>query len=81
MILRYKDSKVEFESSSFNVHALCEVLTGDDSVYCRDLDAFINGVWKDFLVAMKDKDIIPDNYNRYFYEPRTQEDRDRGYIL
>ena len=84
MKLRYKKHLDDpFESSSFNVHALSEVLTGDDSAFIKDLDAFIEtrGEWKDMKQAFKDNDIITDNYNTRFFEPKTQEDRKRGYTL
>ena len=84
MRLRYKEHPDEpFQAHSFNVHAACpdEVLTGDDTVPVPDLDAFIEtlGEWKDMAQAFRDRDIIPDNYNRYFMEPKTPEQRERGW--
>ena len=77
--LRYKKMDHEFEASRFNTHALAEVLTGDDSAFFSELDVFINGEWKDFSQAFKDRDLIPDNYNVYFREPANEEERARGY--
>lgn len=81
MLLRYKNKKVEFSSVSFNTTTINEVLTGDDSAYITDLDAFIvaTGEWKDMAQAFKDHDIITDNYNTRFFEPPTEKDRVRGY--
>lgn len=81
MRVRYKETGTEAESSKFNVHALAEVLTGDDSAFIRELDVFVGGKWKDMGQAFKDKDIIPDNYNEFFGEPRNDTDRVRGYML
>lgn len=80
MRIRYKLTGTETESSRFNVHAMSEVLTGDDSAYISDLDVWINGGWKDMRQAFADRDIIPDNYNQWFGEPKTAEDRERGYF-
>lgn len=80
MRLRYKKTLTETSGSRFNVHALAEVLTGDDSVYISELDVFVDGQWKDMCQAFKDRDIIPDNYNEYFGKPRNEEDRERGYF-
>lgn len=78
--LRYKKHPDRsFEASTFNMTALAEVLTGDDSAFFRELDVLIKGEWKDLSQAFKDRDLITDNYNRYFFEPKTEEDRKRGY--
>lgn len=81
MKVRYKLTGTEADASRFNVHALAEVLTGDDSAFISDLDIWINGQWKDMREAFKDRDIIPDNYNTFFGEPKSEEDRERGYFL
>jgi hypothetical protein len=80
MRIRYKLTGTEAEASHFNVHALGEVLTGDDSAYISDLDILIDGEWKDMRQAFADRDIIPDNYNTFFGVPRNEEDRARGYF-
>jgi hypothetical protein len=81
MRVRYKSTKAEAWSDSFNTLALSEILTGDDSCFFKDMDVFVKGEWKDLCQAFKDKDIIPDNYNCYFGEPRNEEERKRGYFL
>lgn len=83
MKLRYKETGDEVETSSFNLHALTEVDTHDDSVYFWELDAFIVALnkWKDLQEAFRDRDIITDNYNTIFFEPTSQEDRERGFTL
>lgn len=80
MKVRYKNTRTEADASHFNVHALAEVLTGDDSAFISDLDVWVNGEWKDMREAFKDRDIIPDNYNTFFGVPRNEEDRQRGYF-
>lgn len=79
MKLRYKNTSEIIHASCFNVHALAEIDVGNDSVYIRDLDVFIGGNWKDLNQAFRDRDVVPDNYNEYFAEPKTNEDRARGY--
>lgn len=81
MKVRYKLTGTEADASQFNVHAMAEVLTGDDSAYVSDLDVWVNGEWKDMGQAFKDRDIIPDNYNQWFATPYSDEERERGYIL
>lgn len=81
MKLRYKTSHETFQSNRFNIHALAEVLTGDDSASIRDLDVEIKGEWKDLYQAFKDRDVITDNYNTYFFEPPTLADKERGCTL
>lgn len=80
MKVRYKDSGIEAWSSSFNVHAMSEVLTGDDSPFIKDLDVQLpSGEWKDMIRAFKDKDILPDNYNIGFAPPLNEACKERGY--
>ena len=79
MRLRYKKTLTEMNGSRFNVHALAEVLTEDDSVFISDLDVFVGERWKDMRQAFKDRDIVPDNTNTYFGEPRDEEAHKRGY--
>jgi hypothetical protein len=52
-----------------------------DSDYLRDYDVLIGGAWKDMRQAFKDHDLIRDNHNTRFFEPRTEENRARGYAL
>ena len=83
MRLRYKTTNEEFISQGFNVHAISEVLTGDDSVYIKDLDVYLEKTsppgWKDLRQAFKDKDVIIDNYNTTFREPLNEQERAQGY--
>lgn len=81
MRLRYKKTGTECWSNRFNPHGLGEVLTGDDSVYISELDVFVNGEWKDLQQAFKNHDVLPDNLNLYFFEPVSEEDKQRGYVL
>lgn len=83
MKVRYKNSGTEADASRFNTHGVGEVLTGDDSVLISELDAFLTATqeWKDMQQAFKNRDLISDNYNTCFFEPKTAEDRIRGYTL
>lgn len=81
MKLRYKKTGSECAASQFNIHAMAEVLTGDDSASIRDLDVFLPslGAWKDMGQAFNDHDLIVDDYNTYFFEPENDAERARGY--
>lgn len=70
-------------ASQFNIHAINEVLTGDDSAYIHELDVWIEAFqdWKPLADAFRDRDVIVDNLNTYFFEPTTEEDKKRGYTL
>lgn len=70
----------------FNTHALAEVIVGFDegdmdSCLIKDLDVFLvdQEIWKNMSQAFKDHDIIPNNYNTMFGEPKSAEDRKRGW--
>lgn len=88
MKVRFKSNpQVEHYSNGFNIHGIGEVIVasehiGADSVYVHDLEVFLQskGEWKDMAQAFRDKDIIPDNYHTWFEEPKTREDRERGYF-
>jgi len=87
MKVRLKDFPEAVGSSmDFNTHALAEVIVGfeghgQDSVSVLDLEVWIEGLgWKDMSRAFRDRDLIPDNHNRWFGEPRTCEDIERGYF-
>ena len=86
--------ELEFYAGKFNTHALGEVIGCSeefavDLFFIKDLDVFIevsgdHGVqigWKDMRKAFRDKDLIMDNYNTYFFEPKNEEDRERGFTL
>jgi len=85
MKVRYKKtgSEAYAYSRNFNVNAIGEVLTGDDSSLIAELDVYLEalGQWKDMRRAFRDKDLIIDNYNTCFFEPTSEEDRERGYTL
>jgi hypothetical protein len=82
MQLRFKDRPVSvFTADTFNILALDEVLTGDGSAYCHDLEAWIEArqEWKCLAKALHDHDVIPDDYHVCFREPRTDAERQQGY--
>ena len=83
MKVRYRKTGAIATSSRFNAFAVLEVLTEDDSAYVHDLDVWLEQKkkWKDMLQAFKDHDLITDNYNTIFFEPRNGEERVRGYSL
>lgn len=83
MKLRYKKTGEEREISRFNPHAASEVLTGDDSAYLSDFDVWLEkkGEWKDLGDALRDHDVIVDNFQTRFFEPETDADRKRGHTL
>jgi hypothetical protein len=84
MKVRYKKNPEEIRySSNFNTSAIGEVLTGDDSPFFHELDVFLElkQEWKDLRQAFADRDLITDNYNTCFFEPKNQEDRRRGFTL
>jgi hypothetical protein len=70
-----------------NTSALTEVIVhfkgnGCSSYFYSSLDVQLpDGTWKDLCEALKDKDVITDNYNTQFHFPGNEEDRKRGYIL
>jgi len=75
-------------STNFNTHGLGEAIVGFDgdggmdSMFISELEVFIPslGIWKDMKQAFNDKDLIPDNYNTMFAEPKDDKDRERGYF-
>ena len=83
MKVRYKSTGAEAHASSFNIHALDEVLTGDDSPFISDLDIYLEAIqnWMDMSEAFKLGMLITNNHNTCFFEPKTQEDKERGYTL
>lgn len=87
MKVRYKSHPSEDCSASrFNTHALAEVIVGgdwgQDSAFIKELDVQLaSGEWKDMRQAFRDHDIIPDNHNERFGEPKTAEDRQRGFFV
>lgn len=85
ILLRYKDKPdrvMRFHSIPLNTHALCEVLTGDDSAFIKDLEVLMDGrsLWMSLSDAMRDRLILPNNENTHLCVPRTPEDVERGYV-
>jgi hypothetical protein len=83
-----KDHKVTGQSSTFNMSAIDEVkvyfdIDDVDSCFVKEIDVFITKTskWKSLYEAFKDHDVITDNYNSHFFEPKNEEDRKRGYSL
>lgn len=88
MRVRHKITRYVGYSGDFNIHAMSEVIVqwdddGADSMYISDLEVYLKATeeWKDMSQAFKDGDLITDNYNTIFFEPKTEEDRQRGYTL
>ena len=88
MKVRSKVRGIVWFSNRFNIHGMSEIIVGHpeyggDSVYIKDFDVFLENSqeWKDMSQAFRDHDLIVDNYNTLFFEPKTEEDRIRGYTL
>ena len=87
MKVRLKDKpNVVFSSSKFNVHGIGEVIGcgenfGCDLFFVKELDVLMDEEWKDMSEAFRNHDLIVDNYNTYFFQPKTEEDRKRGFTL
>lgn len=91
MKVRMKNKPVlAFYSGKFCTHAIgevqgCHESFGVDLFFISDLDVFIEADirigWKDMGQAFRDKDLITDNFNTYFFEPKNEEDRERGFTL
>lgn len=79
----------EHSSSNFNVPSLDEVIVmfsgdgGADSCFIGDLDVYIETKqkWMPMYDAFRSHDIIVDNYNTIFFEPKNDADRERGFTL
>jgi len=79
-----------FSANIFNVHGIGEVIGYDetfgcDLFYIKDLEVLLVKMgtrkWKDMQQAFKDHDLIMDNYNTRFLEPKNEEDRTRGFTV
>jgi len=87
MKIRNKETKNIAWSDRFNEHGIDEIIVcfpdGDmSSEYIRDYEVQLsNDTWVDMKKAFSDKDLITDNYDRYFLEPPTETDRQRGYVF
>jgi len=75
------------ESSTYNVQSVSEILVywpdEMDTDYMSNYEVFIEAEqrWMTFHEAFEGKHLINDNYNTHFFEPTTEEDRQRGYTL
>ena len=88
MKVRGRTSEIIWFSNRFNIHGMSEIIVnhieyGGDSAYIKDFDVYLESKqeWKDMSQAFKDHDLIVDNYNTLFFEPKTEEDKIRGYTL
>lgn len=87
MKIREKKTGELGSSGRFNIHGMSDIVVdfdnGEmDSCFIGDFEVLLsNGLWKDLSQAFRDKDIITDNYNTRFFEPKNEEDRERGYTL
>lgn len=88
MQVKHKRTGAIGYSNQFNIHGLGEIIVGFqdgdmDSDYIKNYDVFLEkrGIWYDLAGAFLTHDIIIDNYNTIFFEPKTEEDKIRGYTL
>jgi hypothetical protein len=88
MKLRHKEKGYLAFSSWFNIHSMGELIvdfegSGCSSDFISEYEVFLEArqEWKDMSQAFEDRDIIVDNYNTYFFEPKSEEDKIRGYTL
>ena len=87
MKIRDKKTKEEGSSGDFNTSSLTEIYVyfddWTDSDFPDNYDVFIESKneWVDLRQAFRVKDIITDNYNTRFFEPKNDEEKERGYSL
>ena len=90
MKVRNKENKQLCSSSKFEIHGMRKIIVmfpdpdpDVDSDYITNYEIYLEKTkcWKDMAQAFRDKDLIIDNRNVIFFEPRTEEDRTRGYAL
>ncbi len=88
MKVRHKEKGHIGFSDRLNTHGLGEMIVnfeeGDaSSEFCSDYEVWLESKkeWKDLNQAFEDHDVINDNFNTIFFEPKTEEDRLRGYTL
>lgn len=85
MKLRLKDTQEICSSDKFNIHAISEIIVyfdndmGTDFIKNYDVWLETKEEWKDLSQSFKDKDVIPDNYNSYFREPKNEIEREQGW--
>lgn len=80
-----------FNTSSHGEVIVYGDIIGANSAFISDLEVEINKIkligfnhikikeWIPLSIAFKNHDVITDNYNTKFFEPKTLEDRNRGY--
>ena len=71
-------------SSQFNVAGIDEVIVnfpeGDaDSFSIGDLEVEIEGHWVSMREAFQEHALVTDNFNCFFFEPRTDFGREHGW--
>lgn len=80
-----KDLQIIGSSNTFNEHGLGEVIVyyndgSMDSEYIRNLNVILeSGENMNMSEAFRLKRLIPNNYNTYFGEPRTELEYNRGW--
>jgi hypothetical protein len=54
-----------------------------DTCFIKDFDVYIEAKkeWIDLYKAFNSRDVIIDNYNTIFFEPRNPEEKKRGFAL
>lgn len=90
MKIRQKDyHNLNGDADRFNTNAVSpiEIIVnfgdgGADSVYARDYEVELSdGRWVPIIEALGRHLLITDDYYTRFFEPQTDEDRERGYTL
>ncbi len=85
MEIRHRASGETAWASEFNTHGIGEIIvTFDDgsasSEFIADYDVQLpNGSWKTLSQALKDHDVISDNYYKYLAFPMSAIERERGW--
>ena len=85
MKLRLKETQETCSSYRFNIHALSEIYVyfehDMDTDFIKNYDVWLEAKqeWKDLSQAFQDSDIIPDNFNTYFREPKNDTERTQGW--
>lgn len=71
------------EANRFNRNEVIVYYDNDDcdSEFISNLEALINNNWLTLKEAFENKDLITDNYNTEFFEPKDEEERERGYRI